>query len=187
MRRLFVCTALTDRFLQPRRNVFTARYERMPVFNLSSIHLIFVLEKVALGQGFHRLLRFSPVSITTSMLHTVLRSSTCFCYEKYKRAKPVNLLNMQHSFRNREASDCKEQLLCPWNVTAFSDSSLCTSSQTTKLCQCELERLYSHHIRNWQPLDLHITCVCRLCLWSIYLYRSVRSSSTPKQKKHTGV
>ena len=55
--------------------MFTARYERMPGFNLRSIQLIFVLQKVAMGQGFIGVLRFSPVSLTASMLYIYVLSN----------------------------------------------------------------------------------------------------------------
>jgi hypothetical protein len=142
--------------------VFTARYEQMSGFNLGSVHLTFVLEKVALGQGFLRVLRFSPVSLAASILYTVLRSSKCFCYQKDKRAKPENLLKKQYSFRNREASDRKEPL-CLGKVTAFGGSSLCTISQTPtfplamKTGKPVIVAIGSLQIagysRNWQPTN----------------------------------
>jgi len=67
-------------------------------------------------------------SITASMLYTVLRSTTCFCYQKDIQVKPENLIKRQYSFRNREASDRKEQPFLR-KLTAFSGPSLCTSSQ----------------------------------------------------------
>jgi hypothetical protein len=41
---------------------------RRPVFAPKSVHVGFVVDKVALGQGFLRVLRFSPVSIVPSWL-----------------------------------------------------------------------------------------------------------------------
>ena len=43
---------------------------RMPVF--IPVHVISAADKVALGQGFLRVLRFSPVSTIPAMLHSYL-------------------------------------------------------------------------------------------------------------------
>jgi hypothetical protein len=69
----------------------------MPGFNLSSVHLIFVLEKVALGEGFLRVLWFFPC------YYQCIREG-----QKDKLATPENVLKTQYPFRNREASDRKE-------------------------------------------------------------------------------
>jgi hypothetical protein len=42
---------------------------RRPGFNLGSVHLRFVVDKVALGQVFPRVLRFSPVNVIPPVLH----------------------------------------------------------------------------------------------------------------------
>jgi hypothetical protein len=43
---------------------------RRPVCNPRPVPVTFVMEKVALAQGFLRVIRFSPVSIILPMLHT---------------------------------------------------------------------------------------------------------------------
>jgi hypothetical protein len=42
---------------------------RRPGFNPGSVHVGFVVDKVALGQVFPRVLRFSPVSFIAPVLH----------------------------------------------------------------------------------------------------------------------
>jgi hypothetical protein len=48
-----------------RRRLFTATHELAP----SSVHVEFVMDKVALGQVFLRFLRFYPVKIIPPLLH----------------------------------------------------------------------------------------------------------------------
>ena len=42
---------------------------RRPGFDLGSVHVGFVVDKVALGQIFPRILRFSPVNLIPPVLH----------------------------------------------------------------------------------------------------------------------
>jgi hypothetical protein len=60
-----------------------------PAFYPRSVHVRFVVDKAAIGQGFLRVLWFSPVTLTPPMLHAHLY--LCFSYQKDERAKPGNL------------------------------------------------------------------------------------------------
>jgi hypothetical protein len=51
------------------RPLVTRLSPRKPGFDLGSVHMGFVVDKVALGQVFLRVLRFSPVSIIPLVLH----------------------------------------------------------------------------------------------------------------------
>lgn len=54
------------------RRLFTGLSLRRLGFNPRSVHVRFVVDKVALGQGFLRVFRVSPVSIIPQMLHIYL-------------------------------------------------------------------------------------------------------------------
>ena len=99
---------------RPRR-LFTGLSSKLPGFDARSVHVRFVVDKVAPAQFFHRVLPFSPFRITQqcstqyhsnnaphcitpTMLHTVslqqcstLISNTCCSHQKDKRAKSRNL------------------------------------------------------------------------------------------------
>jgi len=64
----------------------------------SQVSLTFVVDRVALGQVFMPVLRFSPVSIVPPMLHTQLHPACC-SYQ-HKQTKPGNLSKQQCSFGN---------------------------------------------------------------------------------------
>jgi hypothetical protein len=44
--------------------------QQMPRFNPEPVHVTLVMDKVAMGQGFLQVLRSSPVSITSQIVHT---------------------------------------------------------------------------------------------------------------------
>jgi hypothetical protein len=101
-------------FLYLRRSMFTARYKlnlqiqfrltfalenvpwlrwlvanllkRNPQLNPRSFHVRFVVDRVAMGQDFLRLLRFPPVSIIPSMIHTHLHLRVAFVRRTNKRS-----------------------------------------------------------------------------------------------------
>jgi len=54
-----------------------------------SVHVIYLVEEVALGQVFLPALRLPPVSIIPLLLHTHLQRNTTVC-QKDKRAKRQN-------------------------------------------------------------------------------------------------
>jgi hypothetical protein len=51
------------------RRLVTGLSPRRPGFDPGSVHVGFVVDKVALGQAFLRVLRFSPVSLIPPVLH----------------------------------------------------------------------------------------------------------------------
>jgi hypothetical protein len=54
------------------RRLLVVLSQRRPVFSPRSIHVGFVMDKVALGQGFLRVIRFSPVSIIPPSLSELI-------------------------------------------------------------------------------------------------------------------
>jgi len=73
------------------RRLVTGLLQRRPLFDPMSVCVRFVADWVATAQNFLRLLQPSPVSIIPAVLYNYSSSSTCFCYQKDKRAKPGNL------------------------------------------------------------------------------------------------
>jgi len=74
---------------------------RRPQFYPRIVHVRSMVDKVALGQVFLPVIRFSFLSFISPMIHTHLHLHGCF-YQKDKRAKPRNLPIKQCSFGNRE-------------------------------------------------------------------------------------
>jgi hypothetical protein len=58
------------------RRFFASLSPRRPGIRPGSVHVRFVFDKVALGKGFVRGLRFSPVSITPPTIHSNLNFNT---------------------------------------------------------------------------------------------------------------
>jgi hypothetical protein len=58
------------------RRLVTGLPFRKPGFDPGSVHVVFVVDKVALGQGFPRVLRFSPVSFIPPVLHYLEKRKT---------------------------------------------------------------------------------------------------------------
>jgi hypothetical protein len=77
-----------------------------PDFDPGSIHMRFVVDRVALERVFLVLLRFPAVFIISPMMHTGYSSSYHY-YQKDKRAKPGNFQTKRCFFGYREALDIK--------------------------------------------------------------------------------
>jgi hypothetical protein len=77
------------------RSLVTGLSLRRPGFAHGSIHVGFVADKVSLGQVLLRVLRFSPVSISSHRRPTCLRFNFCTLYERVKlRFKRYTLYNV---------------------------------------------------------------------------------------------
>jgi hypothetical protein len=76
------------------------------------IHVRFVVDKVALGQVFLRILQFSPVSIIPPMLHTYFNINAALVRRTTRRRLRTSK-KKQRAFANREALERNVLLHCP--------------------------------------------------------------------------
>jgi hypothetical protein len=72
------------------RQLVAGLSSRIPVIDPRSVHVGSVVEKMAMGQVFLRILRYYPVCIILAMLHTPL-PSTLHTYQKDKTTKHRDL------------------------------------------------------------------------------------------------
>ena len=79
------------------------KVSRQFVAELGPVHVRFVTHKMALGQGFLRVLRFSLASnICSNAPYSSSPSSSCYCYQKDKWASTGNLVTKRCSFRRKK-------------------------------------------------------------------------------------
>jgi hypothetical protein len=72
-----ILSKFVDKAVPWLRSLVVGLSSRRPGFTPGSIHVGFVVEKVALGRGFLRVFRFSPVNIIPPSLSKLISSGEC--------------------------------------------------------------------------------------------------------------
>ena len=85
------------------RAVFAGLSARAPEFDPRLANVVFVVDRVALGQIFLPVLRFSPVTIIAAFLHTHLYLDVAFI--RRTNGEAMGTVQQQYYFGNRGSQD----------------------------------------------------------------------------------
>jgi len=80
---LILCWKIVLKAIPWLRQLVVGISPRIPGFYLRPLYVGFVVDKLALGQGFHRVLRFSAVALTPRAPHTDI---PLICYRRWGHA-----------------------------------------------------------------------------------------------------